>query len=120
MATNAARDYIPLMIIYKGKRMLPELQKVLPPGTIVCFSESKYVNKDLFFGMVGTLLQICKKAEWQDFISFSSGGYWVRQMRQLPRAPLENSTYSFISLQMFFRNHYEVGKNSGRYKIDST
>ena len=31
-----------------------------------------------------------------------SGGYWVRRMRQLPRAPLENTTYSFILLYMFF------------------
>ena len=33
--------------------------------------------------------------------------------------PLENSTYSFISLQMFFRDRYEVGTKSGKYKIDS-
>ena len=45
----------------------------------------------------------------------TSGGYWVRRMRQLPWAPLfsgallEKSTYSFISLQMFLRDHYEVG-----------
>ena len=33
--------------------------------------------------------------------------------------PLENSTYSFISLQMFFRDQYAVGTKSGKYKIDS-
>ena len=55
-----------------------------------------------------------------------SGGYWVRRMRQLPRAPffsgllsifgapLENSTYSFVSLQMFFRDHDVVGTKSGK------
>ena len=32
---------------------------------------------------------------------------------------LENSTYSFFSLQMFFRDYYEVGTKSGKYKIDS-
>ena len=48
MATNAAGDYIPPMIIYKGKRMLPELEKYLPPETIVRLSESGYVDKDLF------------------------------------------------------------------------
>ena len=48
----------------------------------------------------------------------ASGGYWVRRMRQLPRRPLENSTYSFNSLQMFFRGYYEVGTKSGKYKID--
>ena len=59
------------------------------------------------------------------FYPQSSGGYWVRRMRQLPRAPpnfgasLENSTYIFVSLQMFFKGHYEVGTKSGRYKIDS-
>ena len=31
-----------------------------------------------------------------------NGGYWVRRMRQLPRAPLENTTYSFIFQYMFF------------------
>ena len=30
MSTNAAGDYIPLMIIYKGKRMLPELATAVP------------------------------------------------------------------------------------------
>ena len=34
-------------------------------------------------------------------------------------APIENSTYRFISLQMFFRDHYEVGTKNGKYKIDS-
>ena len=48
MATNAAGDYIPPMIIYKGKRRFPELEKGLPPGSIVALSESGYVNKDLF------------------------------------------------------------------------
>ena len=33
--------------------------------------------------------------------------------------PLENSTYSFISLQMFIRDRYEVVTKSGKYKIDS-
>ena len=40
MATNAAGDYIPPMIIYKGTRMLPELEKDIPPGTTVRLSES--------------------------------------------------------------------------------
>ena len=35
-------------------------------------------------------------------VAIPSGGYWVRQMRQLPWAPLENTTYSFILLYMFF------------------
>ena len=30
VATNAVGDYIPPMIIYKGKRMLPELEKDFP------------------------------------------------------------------------------------------
>ena len=33
--------------------------------------------------------------------------------------PLENSTYSFILLQVFCRNYYEVGTKSGKYKLDS-
>ena len=31
-----------------------------------------------------------------------NGGYWMRQMKQLPRALLENTAYSFILLYMFF------------------
>ena len=31
-----------------------------------------------------------------------NGRYWVRRMRQLPRAPLENTAYSFIVLYIFF------------------
>ena len=61
------------------------------------------------------------------FYNMFSGGYWVRRMRQLPRAPLKVvivypviiPTYSFSELQMFFRDHYEVGTKSGKYKIDS-
>ena len=49
-----------------------------------------------------------------------SGGYWVRRIRQLPRAPLKNSIYSLSLLQMFFRDYYEVGTKSGKYKIDSS
>ena len=43
----------------------------------------------------------------------------IGQMKQLPRPPLENSTYSFNSLQMFFRGYYEVGTKSGQYKVVS-
>ena len=59
MATNAAGDYIPPMIIYKAKRMVPDLEKDFPPRTTVRLSESGYVYKDLFFRVVGTLLQTC-------------------------------------------------------------
>ena len=50
----------------------------------------------------------------------SSGGYWVRRMRQLPRPPLENSTYSFNSLQMFFRGYYEVGTKTFFFSSEIT
>ena len=63
MATNAAGDYIPPMIIYKGKRMLPELEKDFPPGTIVRLSESGYVNKDLFLEW---LEHFCKHVKERD------------------------------------------------------
>ena len=48
MGTNAAGDFIPPMIIYKGTRMLPELEKDIPPATTVRLSDSGYANKDLF------------------------------------------------------------------------
>ena len=32
----------------------------------------------------------------------SSGEYWMRRVRQLPRAPLENTACSFILLHRFF------------------
>ena len=38
----------------------------------------------------------------QNCFDTGSGGYWVRRMSQLPRAPLENTAYSFILLYMFF------------------
>ena len=38
----------------------------------------------------------------QNCFDTSSGGYWVRRMRQLPRAPLENAADSFILLYMLF------------------
>ena len=56
------------------------------------------------------------------WVAKASGGYWVMQIRQLLRAPpflggpLENSTYCFNLLQMFFRGYYEVGSKSGKYR----
>ena len=38
----------------------------------------------------------------QNCFDTGSGGYWVRRMVQLPRAPLENIAYSFVLLYMFF------------------
>ena len=78
-------------------------------------------------------------------MSLSSGGYWVKRVKQLPLGlPLfENIAYSFILLYIFFkdhyeivtksgkpqnefigglffiRDHYEVGTKSGKYEIDS-
>jgi DDE superfamily endonuclease len=45
---NAAGDYIPPMIIFKGKRMRDGLNKNMPDGSIVAVSDSGYINKDLF------------------------------------------------------------------------
>ena len=45
-----------------------------------------------------------------DLDGIPSGGYWVRQMRQSPQAPLfcvpplKNSTYSLNPLQMFVQS----------------
>ena len=39
----------------------------------------------------------------QNCFDTGSGGYWVRQMRKLPRAFLENTAYSFILLYIFFK-----------------
>ena len=43
----------------------------------------------------------------------------IGQMKQLPGPPLENGTYSFNSLQIFFKGYYEVGTKSGKYKMVS-
>ena len=45
---NAAGDYVPPMIIYKGKQMLDDLKKNVPHGSLVCVSDTDYMNKDLF------------------------------------------------------------------------
>jgi len=45
---NAAGDYVPPMIVYKGKRMLDDLRKNVPHGSLVCMSDTGYMNKDLF------------------------------------------------------------------------
>ena len=46
-------------------------------------------------------------------------GYWVRRMRQLARASLENTAYSFILLYMFFRDHHDFGRKIAKYEIKS-
>nr|XP_039263218.1 uncharacterized protein LOC120339200 [Styela clava] len=48
VCVNAIGDYIPPMVIYKGKRVNPALDRGLPAGSIVKYSESGYINKDLF------------------------------------------------------------------------
>ena len=48
MAVSASGDYIPPMVIYKGKRDNPILHRNLPPSSVVSYSDTGYVNKDLF------------------------------------------------------------------------
>ena len=76
MATNSVGDCIPPMIIHEGKRMLPELEKVLFSGTIVRLSESGYVNKGLFLEW---LEHFCKHVKERDgktlFVSDKHGSY---------------------------------------------
>ena len=62
MAANAAGDYIPPIIIYKGKRMLPEPEKGYPARTIVRLSESGHVKKDLFLESLEHFCKTCKRA----------------------------------------------------------
>ena len=48
-----------------------------------------------------------------------NGGYWVKRMRQLPRAPLKNTAYSFVLLYMFFRDYHDFGRKIAKYEIKS-
>ena len=45
---NAAGQFIPPMIIMKGKRKKDEFTDGLPPGSELGMSDSSYINKDLF------------------------------------------------------------------------
>ncbi len=45
---NAAGQFIPPMIIMKGKRKKDEFTDGLPPGSELGMSESSYITKDLF------------------------------------------------------------------------
>ena len=74
MATNAAGDYIPPMIIYKGNRMLPELEKDLPPGTIERLSETGYVNKDLFLEWLEHFCKHVKKRDGKTLLVLDGHG----------------------------------------------
>ena len=42
---NAAGDYIPPSIIFQGKRIPDNLKKGLPDGSLVCMSDTGYMNK---------------------------------------------------------------------------
>ncbi|KAJ8960694.1 hypothetical protein NQ317_009537 [Molorchus minor] len=46
--TSAAGQCIPPMIIFKRKRMAPELAIGAPPGSIVTISDTGYINTELF------------------------------------------------------------------------
>jgi len=45
---NAAGDYIPPLVLYKGKRLVDGLKAHMPPDNLVCVSETGYLNKELF------------------------------------------------------------------------
>jgi len=45
---NAAGNFIPPMIIFKGVRCKPEFADGSPPGTLIEMSESGYISADLF------------------------------------------------------------------------
>lgn len=47
-AVNAAGLYIPPMIIFKRKRLHPDLEIGAPPASIVTISDTGYINSDLF------------------------------------------------------------------------
>ena len=45
---NAAGDFIPPTVVYKGKRLPTTLFANLPPSTLVLKSDTGYMNRDLF------------------------------------------------------------------------
>lgn len=45
---NAAGNFIPPMVIFKGQRSKPEFEDGMPPGTAVKMSESGYISSELF------------------------------------------------------------------------
>ena len=45
---NAAGDFVPPCVIYKGVRLNPALRDNLPPGTLVLNSPTGYMNTELF------------------------------------------------------------------------
>ncbi|KAK2578406.1 hypothetical protein KPH14_012738 [Odynerus spinipes] len=46
--TSASGQYVAPMIIFKRKRMAPDLSEGAPPGSIVEISDTGYINTDLF------------------------------------------------------------------------
>ena len=46
---NASGDYIPPMLIFKGRRASPALEKGAPPGSLITLSDSGWINGDLFY-----------------------------------------------------------------------
>ena len=45
---SAAGTYIPPLIIYKGKRMIPGLLDGAPPSSVIGFTETGYMRESLF------------------------------------------------------------------------
>ena len=45
---SARGTYIPLLIIFKGKRMIPGLLDGAPPGSVMGFSDTGYMKESLF------------------------------------------------------------------------
>ena len=69
-----------------GEKLLQYQAQNLP----ICFMDESNIN-------IHILRRKCRSLRRTRCTTIASGGYWVRQMRQSPQAPLENSTYSFES-----------------------
>lgn len=86
LATNAAGDYIPPLIVYKGKRKMPQLERDLPPGSMVRLSDSGYINKELFLEWIEHFCQNRKERDGKTLLVLDGHGSHTQCMAALKYA----------------------------------
>ncbi|CAH1970074.1 unnamed protein product [Acanthoscelides obtectus] len=60
VSTNAAGNFVAPMIIFKRKRMMPELAEGARPGCLVQISDTGYINTELFVVWLHKFIEVVK------------------------------------------------------------
>lgn len=87
---NAAGDYIPPMIVFKGKRVGEKMRADLPAGALVTCSDSGYMDKDLFYSWIKHFSELRRNGDKPALLILDGHGSHSRSIRALEYAKANN------------------------------